>query len=548
MRDGALAGSNLRKLTTTTPPPPPACALKYNGTSGLFEDDVTCSTDYACVPASLPLASDLKDGMSYSGTCKSKGGYASACQLKKKIFNQNRRRGLEETDSGVEGTVVTTEVDQYSLIATSENMAVCQTDLFCVIPEIFGESIQFSTDLTLYSGKCKMQGEEGDHCQLRYSKDKQKMEVCTHNFPSCESGLVCVPTVDTDNPEDQKIYAGQCSPKCSWPPIKPPTCQHDVKIVKRDKDEKPIDQVSEFPGIPINIIAQNGSTVEFQITNPWNWPGFFWVQYFDPVEKQYTCVDTCNAKVYTAHCMKSKPIAIIEVWIETGIEGDNAEFSECCYIEEEEDELKSDGRKLTQHLFFPRRLDPATPKYANKHFWEGTYEIWCTSQCTCYDPYNYYFTQGFTNWNLTLDTSVAATIVCGVNSPPIRAGQDKTCDCYASLDAGNFTNTIIRKFPEHVGGSCLSFYYQFDCADAFYPDSAVLKVLDDKNTTLFSRAFQCKNGQTGFTPWTLAYVNIPSGDALAIFEGFSTNGGKSTAYKSAIDLASFNYQQGPCAR
>ena len=51
---------------------------------------------------------------------------------------------------------------------------------------------------------------------------------------------------------------------------------------------------------------------------------------------------------------RQPPIAIIELWVETEVVGDNAIISSCC-----------------------SSLSSNDPSLTTKHYMEGTYELWC---------------------------------------------------------------------------------------------------------------------------------------------------------------------------
>ena len=131
-------------------------------------------------------------------------------------------------------------------------------------------------------------------------------------------------------------------------------CQKDVKAIE-------IVGSSGFNGLPISIIERSTTAVTFQIHQEWNSTGQVYVQYFDPLVRQYTCVNVCNKDntfKIISNCMKSVPISIVEVWVETEDPNDNAAISSCCFRH---------GESLE-----------------NKHFLEGTYEVRCVTLCETY--------------------------------------------------------------------------------------------------------------------------------------------------------------------
>ena len=119
--------------------------------------------------------------------------------------------------------------------------------------------------------------------------------------------------------------------------------------------------LSGFNGIPISIVDQSSATVTFKIHQEWNSTGQVFVQYFDPLVRQYTCVEVCNKDntfAIVARCMVRVPISIIDVWVQTDDYNDNAVISSCCSA------ATVTGESLEK-----------------KHFLEGTYQLRCESLC-----------------------------------------------------------------------------------------------------------------------------------------------------------------------
>ena len=143
---------------------------------------------------------------------------------------------------------------------------------------------------------------------------------------------------------------------CHLPQHADSACKTDVKVIET------IGQ-SGFNGRPITIIDQTLSTVTFAIHQQWNSTGPVYVQYFDPVSRQYICVNVCNKDntfQLVAHCMKRVPISIVEVWVETGEYNDNAVISSCC---------------------FAAAGGTSAESKTTKHYMEGSYELRCESLC-----------------------------------------------------------------------------------------------------------------------------------------------------------------------
>ena len=132
------------------------------------------------------------------------------------------------------------------------------------------------------------------------------------------------------------------------------TCQKDVKA---------IDMIGRtgFDGNPFIIVDRSSTEVTFQIQKQWNSTGPVYLQYFDPVVRQYTCVNACNKGnqfEVVARCMKSVPISIVEIWVETDELLDNANISSCCPL-----------------------TTTTSGSLQSKHYFEGTYELRCDSLC-----------------------------------------------------------------------------------------------------------------------------------------------------------------------
>ena len=144
------------------------------------------------------------------------------------------------------------------------------------------------------------------------------------------------------------------APSC---PIQPsanvPTsvCEKDIKVVEKVGS-------TQITGMPIVILEQHGDTVTFMITKQWDSNGPVYVQYFDPVIRQYYCMQPCGNVTMKSHCMARTSIAIVELWVETGTVTDNAVISQCCF---------SDAVDYTAGVM--------------KHYVEVTYELFCNSKC-----------------------------------------------------------------------------------------------------------------------------------------------------------------------
>ena len=144
---------------------------------------------------------------------------------------------------------------------------------------------------------------------------------------------------------------------CNIPgaPDKSLACKEDVKTIE-------IIGRSRLQGLPISIVDQSSTTVTFKVQRQWNSTGQVYVQYFDPVVRQYTCVNVCNKEISTfnivAQCMRRLPISIVEVWVETDDYNDNAVISSCCFA-----------------------ATGSQSPVGNNFFLESTFELRCVSLC-----------------------------------------------------------------------------------------------------------------------------------------------------------------------
>ena len=171
------------------------------------------------------------------------------------------------------------------------------------------------------------------------------------------------------SPPSEEVSAEAAEAVCHMPqPAEPPLlCQKDINAVE-------VVGYSKFHGTPLIILEQRSSSVTFQLQpQAWNFSsssssrGQVYVQYFDSSVHGYICVNVCNQErtfSITAHCMKSVPIAIIEIWVETDNVYDGAKISPCCFRHSGESSVVTPKQQQKQ-----------------KHFLEGTYQLRCTSRC-----------------------------------------------------------------------------------------------------------------------------------------------------------------------
>ena len=168
--------------------------------------------------------------------------------------------------------------------------------------------------------------------------------------------------------------AGECcgdppppEPKCEPPAYSniSSSCLQDIKVLEKIGN-------SVIGSNPIIISNYTDDFVTFAIKRQWDSNGTVYVQYFDPQAEQYYCVEACEGTSIRAHCLTTVPIAIIEIWVETGIETDNANISTCCF---EKDFVTTENIEASTGTEVP----PINT--TGKHYIEGTYEIWCTSKC-----------------------------------------------------------------------------------------------------------------------------------------------------------------------
>jgi choice-of-anchor A domain-containing protein len=125
-------------------------------------------------------------------------------------------------------------------------------------------------------------------------------------------------------------------PVCGLPECRPPTtppCPEDVIRISLIGDK-------EYPEIPIRIVKQNVGTVTFEVVNTFNEKvDRIYTQYHTPPVGSSTCVETTwvgkdEVAVYTAHCLKSNSITIVQVWVSDGSfnpKKDIAVVDECCH-------------------------------------------------------------------------------------------------------------------------------------------------------------------------------------------------------------------------
>ena len=142
-------------------------------------------------------------------------------------------------------------------------------------------------------------------------------------------------------------------------------CDKDIKVLEKDGS-------SSIGSDPIVITTQADGYVTFNIKKQWDSNGTVFVQYFDPVAQQYYCVESCNGTTIRAHCLTTVPIAIVEIWVETGNPSDNANISSCCFEQDFATQEKIEAAT---------GVDIQPVNTTGKHYIEGTYEVWCQSKC-----------------------------------------------------------------------------------------------------------------------------------------------------------------------
>ena len=167
-------------------------------------------------------------------------------------------------------------------------------------------------------------------------------------------------------PPPPPTRAPVAAPQCDVPAVSSETtsCSKDIKFMEKDGS-------STIKENPIIITHQSNDYVTFKIKKEWDSNGTVYVQYFDTHARQYYCLEYCNNMTIQSHCLTTVPIAIIEIWVETGIATDNANISSCCHERE--------YYSVTEQ-FMEDASDVVNT--TGKHYVEGTYEIWCKSKCT----------------------------------------------------------------------------------------------------------------------------------------------------------------------
>jgi hypothetical protein len=113
----------------------------------------------------------------------------------------------------------------------------------------------------------------------------------------------------------------------------PPACPEDIILISQVGETK-------YPAIPIRIVEQNVDTVILQVVNTFDEQvDSIYTQYNKPPYGDTTClettfVDTDEVAEYTAHCLHSDPITVVEVWVSDGSLDfglDTAVVPKCCH-------------------------------------------------------------------------------------------------------------------------------------------------------------------------------------------------------------------------
>lgn len=149
------------------------------------------------------------------------------------------------------------------------------------------------------------------------------------------------PPVQTSRPTavPTSSPAPSASPTTSAPtlsPIERGDCPADVQLLAKVGH-------TEWPDVPIVILEQSTTTVKFMVINTVvEQISSIFTQFHEAQTGETECFEDENVKrgdyaVYTAYCMKKKPISIVDVWIADDMldaELDTAVVPECCHPED----------------------------------------------------------------------------------------------------------------------------------------------------------------------------------------------------------------------
>jgi hypothetical protein len=100
-------------------------------------------------------------------------------------------------------------------------------------------------------------------------------------------------------------------------PQQTPPCPEDIILISQNGE-------TEYPAIPIRILEQNVGTVIFEVVNTFDEQvDRIYTQYHKPPVGDMSClettfVDTDEVVEYTAYCLESDPITVVQVWVSDG--------------------------------------------------------------------------------------------------------------------------------------------------------------------------------------------------------------------------------------
>jgi hypothetical protein len=99
---------------------------------------------------------------------------------------------------------------------------------------------------------------------------------------------------------------------------------------------------TDYPGLPIEIVSQDTSSVTFTVTNTFKETTTVFTQYHTGNYGEVECLQELSVNegetvdTYTATCMHNVPVTIVNIWIASTVESgsviiDNDEVPGCCY-------------------------------------------------------------------------------------------------------------------------------------------------------------------------------------------------------------------------